>query len=476
MTATGCAELDVEEIGRLVRREMGQRAVPGLALAVVSPDRPVWTAGFGTTAVYEGMPVTGQTVFRIASVTKVLTGIALMRLVDDGTLTLDTPVMAHLPRLRLRTPGAAEQLTLRMLLSHTSGLPEGSVERPWQVERRDPDGLAAFVAQDLPRFPMVGRPGELYFYSNLAINLAGFLAQTATGVPFERLLDELVVRPLGLRRTTLDPTVAMTYPLAQRHTCDEDGVLRVRRDGGDNTAFYPAGYAFSTADDLATVLRLLIGGGAVDGTRLLSRDAVHLMQTPHADIRLSRGLHYGLTSVIEPDYKGIRRIGHEGVLRGYCAKITYAPDHGVGVAVLYNHEYNERPRFFAARERIVDRVFDQLLDLPHGPVRLDTDPVPSSMPARLAGRYAKVLDPTVVELRTDEEGLALRFDGVDVPLAASGPGTLAGPRSDRDLADLPWPRTPYVIDDHVTVGVPPSTQDVVPTITINGQPYRRVRV
>ncbi|MGW4210837.1 serine hydrolase domain-containing protein [Lentzea sp. NPDC004789] len=449
-------ELDTEELSRFVRREMAARGVPGLALAVVAPDRPMWTAGFGTTAVGEGAPVTGRTLFRIASVTKVFTGVALLRLVEQGVLSLDAPVVDHVPELRLRTPGTAERITLRMLLSHTSGLPEGSIERPWRVERRGEDGLAAFVAEDLPRFPAVAEPGELYFYSNLGVNLAGYVAQRATGVPFGRLLDELVLDPLGLERTTLDPTVAMTFPLAQRHVV-EDGRLRVRHDGGDNTAFYPSGQLFSTAEDLGVLLQ----------SDLLSPSTRALRERPHADVGLARGLSAGLACMVEPDYKGITRIGHEGVLRGYCAKLAWA--RGVGVAIVYNHEYNEHPRFFTARDRIVDRVFDELLDLPPGPVVPRVTAVPATEGERLTGRYAKVLSPSVVEVRPGPE---LLLEGVRLPLSSAGRGVFVSPRTDRDLAELPWPRTPHVIDDHVSVRAP--EDGPVRVITVNGQPYRRV--
>ncbi|MEU0884340.1 serine hydrolase domain-containing protein [Lentzea sp. NPDC005914] len=455
-------ELDTDALSRYVRQEMTERMVPGLALAVVTPDRPMWTAGFGVTAVDDGAPVTGRTLFRIASVTKVFTGVAVLRLVEQGVLDLDTTVLDHVPELRLRTRGTAERITLRMLLSHTSGLPEGSIERPWRVERRGEDGLDAFVREDLPRFPAVGEPGELYFYSNLAVNLAGHVAQRATGTPFPQLLDELALTPLGVERTTADPTVAMTFPLAQRHIIT-DGRLRVRHDGGDNTAFYPSGQLFSTAEDLGTLLQGLMGD-------LLSPRMTAEMRRPHADVGLARGLSSGLACMVEPDYKGVTRIGHEGVLRGYCAKIAWTDR--VGVAVVYNHEYNEHPRFFASRDRIVDRVFDEVLGLPPGPVPPPATSVPGPVAERLTGRYAKVLSPSVVEVRPGRDGLTLLLEGVELPLSATGRGVFVGPRTDRDLAELPWPRTPYVIDDHVSVGAPENGP--VHTITVNGQPYRRV--
>jgi len=472
-TTRSCA-FDVAEWTEWIGGQMAACGVPGLSLAVVVDGQPTSAAGFGVTAVEGGQPVTADTLFRIASVTKVITTIALLRLVEEGILDLDRPARQYVPDLRLRRQENTEGVTLRTLLSHTSGLPEGAIERPWRTERRAPDGLAAFVREDLPRFPLIGAPGQLYFYSNVGFNLAGYAAEAVTGVRFERLLADLVLGPLGLERTTLDPTVAMTYPLAQRHQADPTGVVRVRHDGGDDVAFYPSGYAFSTAADMARVLRLLLVRGEVAGQRILTEDSVRMMQTPHADVRLGRGLHYGLASLIEPDYKGIRRVGHEGVLRGYCAKITYAPERGVGVVLLYNHEYNERPRFFAARERIVDRVFDELLGLPPGPVRPAAGPVPAGVPQRVAGRYAPAFGPATAELRACGAELWLRYVDRDLPLRAVDPHTYIGPPTDEDLGSLPWPRTPYVIDNHVTVGVPAVSSGCGDLITINGQPYWRV--
>jgi len=457
-----------------VEAEMAARGVPGLSIAVVVDGEPTVARGFGVTAAEDGQPVTGTTLFRLASVTKVVTTIGLLRLVEQGHLELDRPIRDYLPGLRLRRRENTENVTLRMLLSHTAGLSEGAIERPWRTERRAPEGLAAFVEEDLPRCPLVGGPGELYFYSNLAFNLAGRAAEVATGVPFARLFAEQVVGPLGLERTFLDPTVAMTYPMAQRHRADADGRIVVRHDGGDDTGFHPAGYVFSTASDMGRVIRMFLGRGRLDGRQVLRAETVETMWSPHADVRLGRGLHYGLAAVIEPDYKGIRRVGHEGVLRGYCAKMTMAPDHGVGVVVLYNHEYNEDPRFFTVRERMVDQVFDELLDLPPGPVRPGTAPVAASVARRVAGRYAKVLGPLVAELVADDTGLSLRYGDRTVPLHATSGEFFVGPPTDEDIGDLPWPRTPYVIDDHVSVGVPASTSGPPGLITVNGQPYRRV--
>ncbi|MEU4559508.1 serine hydrolase domain-containing protein [Actinoplanes sp. NPDC023936] len=479
MTATltrppTAGRLDLDDISATIDAEMRAARVPGLALAVIAGGEVVHAGGYGVTSADSPMPVTGDTLFRLASVTKILTGVAIMRLVESGRLDLDRPLAEDLPRLRLRRPGLAGRITLRMLLSHTSGLPEGSVERPWRQERREWEGLGDHVHDDLRRLPSVGEPGELYYYSNLGINLAGYLAQEVTGTPFPRLLDELVIQPLGMERTTLDPTVAMTYPLAQRHRLDEAGRLRVRRDGGDNCGFHPSGYAFSTVADTARVLQLHLAGGVFAGQRLLRPETVREMQRPHVDLLLARPLGYGLTWLIEPSYKGIRRVGHEGVLRGYCAKVVFAPREGAGVVLFYNHEYNETPRFFAARERIIDAVFDRVLGLPDGPATAPGPPTGSFDP-RWAGEYGQILGTGTAELSIRDGRPHLRYgpagDGVTVPLRQTRPGAYESVLADRELPAVPWPRTPYLIIDRVSVGIPSGSAGY---IAVNGQPYRRL--
>ncbi len=288
--------LDTDALEQRVGEAMSTRLVPGLSLAVVSREEVPYAKGFGVTSVEAGgSPVTPDTLFRLASVTKVLTGTALMRLVDTGDLDLDRPITAYLPWFRLRRPGAAERVTLRMLINHTSGLPEGPVPNdPGEiVGRRDPEGLEAHVREDITRYPLIAPPGTVYSYSNLGVNVAGYVAERVTGERFADLLQELVLDPLEMKRTTLDPTVAMTFSLSQSHQRNYEGTVRARHDGGDNTAYYPSAMAFSAATDVAKMLMLYMNGGEYQDRRLLSPESVKAMHTPRADLRLGRNLHYG---------------------------------------------------------------------------------------------------------------------------------------------------------------------------------------
>jgi CubicO group peptidase (beta-lactamase class C family) len=340
--------LNVVALEARIEREIAAARVPGFAVALLRGGELVYARGFGTTALDDGArPVTPATLFRIGSVTKAMTGTALMRLVADGRLALDAPVVDYIPWFALSDPAATPKVTLRMLLSHTAGLPHD--HRPYGP--RDPSALERRVREEVPRYPLVAPRGTRWSYSNAGIHVAAFLAETVVGKPFPELMDELLFAPLGMARTTFDPTVAMTYPLAQSHDLGEDGVLRVRRRYADNAANYASGQAVSTVLDMAAFARLHLCRGAP----LLPSELVEEMHRPHADRPPPGSGTYGLTFALGKR-NGVRRVGHGGAMTEFGASFDLAPDHGAAVVTLRNRL---APEFGV--EKVVDDLFGELL-------------------------------------------------------------------------------------------------------------------
>ncbi|MGO8947745.1 MAG: serine hydrolase domain-containing protein [Ktedonobacterales bacterium] len=147
---------------------MDRHLTPGLAAAIVVDGEIVLLRGYGRTSVEEDAAlVTETTQFRILSTTKMLVGTVVMRLVEQGTLTLDTPISQYLPWLHLSRVGLEDQITLRHLLSHTSGL----CTFPGDFTSRDPDGLDVWAHEYLPRYPVLTPPGQVWLYSNAGLSL-----------------------------------------------------------------------------------------------------------------------------------------------------------------------------------------------------------------------------------------------------------------------------------------------------------------
>ena len=345
--------LNLYQLEQNIAARMKATHVPGLALAIVEGQEVIYAQGFGVTSVEDGgLPVTPQTLFRIGSTTKPLTGSAIMRLVEAGKLDLDQPVRSYIDWFTLQDKRAADIITLRMLLSHTAGFPPAADD----FGQHDPEGLEAFIRDQVAHYRLVAPPGTSLTYSNPGIGLAGYVAEIADGKHYVELMQELVFEPLQMKRTTFDPTVAMTYPLAQAHKLDKDKQLSVQHRFFDNVALYPAGFAISTVLDLANFAIMQMNQGRFQGQQVLAPESVRLMHTVQADLYTVKGTGYGLT-FFTGNYKGVRLVWHDGGISTFACKFVMAPESGIAVVMLFN-------RIGLDYESIASGILDQLLELP----------------------------------------------------------------------------------------------------------------
>ncbi|HET7234150.1 MAG TPA: serine hydrolase domain-containing protein [Longimicrobium sp.] len=263
------SKLDAAEAAILAQVEAG--SIPGGALAVGRQDRSVLEKGVGKVGWSRGAEKVDakRTVYDLASLTKVLaTTPAVMLLVEDGKIDLDAPVSRYLPEF---SGGAKDRVTIRHLLTHTSGLPAG-------VDL-DAGGTDANWAQ-LIHTPLVRAPGEAAVYSDVGMNVLFAAAQRAAGEPLFRLLDRRVYGPLKMRTTTY-------LPGADCQTCAP--TLRVEGEPVRGVVHDPiaralggvAGNAglFSTAHDVGRYAAMLANGGELDGVRVFREETVKAFTT-----------------------------------------------------------------------------------------------------------------------------------------------------------------------------------------------------
>lgn len=398
-----------------VAAEAAKARVPGLALAIIEHREVIFARGFGVTSVEAGgVSCTPDTLFQIGSVTKSLTGTAIVALAGRGLLDLDAPVTTYVPGLTLGEPAAATPVTLRQLLSHTSGLPWDQITPRRLFGPRDPAGLAAYVERELPARALVAPPGTLFNYSNPGFNLAGRVAEVVTGTTYPELMARSLFEPLGMTRTTFDPTVAMTHAVAQSHDVAPDGALQVRRPAPDNTAQYPAAFAYSTVLDLARFACAHLSGGRAEGGTVLTRDAVVMMRTPHAERYEGLDTAYGLAFYLDR-HRGVTLVGHPGGINSLGSQLWLVPERGAGVVVLYNRAED----FERTARRLATEILVELLDLPAG-----APPPVARLEQRQVEGYAGVYvddGGTTVTVRATTGGLELMVDGVAMELIARRP-------------------------------------------------------
>jgi CubicO group peptidase (beta-lactamase class C family) len=437
--------LNFYQLEQLITEAMQAAKVPGAAVAVIYNNEVVYANGFGVTSVEDGgLPCTPNTLFRIGSTSKPLTTTAIMRLVEQGILELDTPIDELLPDLQFSESGAIQQVTLRKLLSHQAALPTAAEH--WGS--REPSGLRESVYRDIPAYRLIAPVGKIWSYSNPGINLAGYLAEAASGKPYTELMQELVFDPLAMKRTTFDPLIAMTYPVAQSHDVDETGALRVQHRYADNTQHYPSGFAISTVLDLANFAIMLMNGGKFNDQQVLSAESVAEMQRPQASFIALNGDGYGLT-LSSHDYKGLRRVGHGGRISTFASLFEMIPERGAAVIVLANRAAEWSPQ----EEKIARFVFDGLLDLPASVPAPQTLPPNPAQWSRLTGTYIG-LTMGLATISVENDALMLEWEGAKHPLQAV--------RDNLYIAQLPNQDDPFTVGFMIEDGSPAEYINVLP--------------
>ena len=315
--------------------------VPGLAVAVVKDDQVLLSKGYGVKRIQTSEAVDGDTLFAIASNSKAFTAAGLAILVDDGKLAWDDPVSKHLPYFRLKDPIASNDIRVRDLLCHRSGLGTFSGDLLWWGTAYTPKEILQRAANLEPAAPFRAE----YGYSNLMFLAAGEVIESASGMKWNDFVRERILKPLEMDRTVTsvrDLVAQDNY--ATPHKTLRDGSRPIPWMNWDSMA--AAGGIISSADDMSEWLRAQLRGGALsNGKRLFSERSAHEMfqaqiamklpAKPSARFPSTHFRAYGMGWALS-DYKGNKVVGHGGGYDGMYSQVLLVPEQKLGVVVLTN--------------------------------------------------------------------------------------------------------------------------------------------
>ena len=206
--STAITDSKVERIDAFVTQQMQKHGLPGLALALVEGDQVIFMKGYGK-ADETGRPVTPQTSFLLASVSKPLTAVATMQLVESGKVELDTSVQRYVPEFRVADPNASSQITVRHLLLHTSGLPTTACDT-----RINAQSLAEYVAE-LRTVELVSPVGARHVYCSGNYNILGRMIEVVSGQSFGEYVQEYIFVPLEMQQSFTSEGEAQKAGMAQ---------------------------------------------------------------------------------------------------------------------------------------------------------------------------------------------------------------------------------------------------------------------
>lgn len=409
----------VEEfMGAFLSDVVAPSGVPGAAWTVVQTDRVVAKGAWGVADVSRTEPVNpDETVFCVGSNGKLLTATAAMQLVEEKRIALDADVNSYLPDFRLE-PAFGKPVTLAHLLTHTAGFDDriiGTVTHDPQTVR----SLGPYLATSMP--PRIAPPGITTRYSNHGLSLVGFVVETAAGEPFETYVRRSILEPLGMTRSAFQepppPEVAGRLARAYLLAPGSDPAPAPR----PYVNVVPAGALYATASDMGRFVRAHLGGGEVDGARILSPETLSLMHARQfaSDPDLP-GMAYGF---MEFQHGASRGLWHTGTCpMQHHSLLALLPEEGTGIFFAINAV--DRSVSHELLVRFFDRFFPPGSDAPG----VATPAPPTLSPA---GTYRRTIQGS---WRTVEK---IAYAGQDLVVRDIGDGRFEMPLEGRPVQWVP---------------------------------------
>lgn len=420
-----------EELAEMAEARMRQASVPGLSILIVDDRGVLWRRGFGVTAP-DGPTVEPGTVFRVGSISKPVTAVAVMQLVDRGRMTLNDPAQRLLPGFKPRSLTANEKaIPVRALLAHHSGLPGDSLRGMWdKTPVRVCDALPAIAGEWL-----VAPPETEYRYSNLDYTALGCMIETDRHRAFADAIQEDLLKPLGMTASIYGEPAISAKRLAKPHR----GGLPVARTGLRDA---PAGSLSASADDMGRFLRMLLARGEIDGQRILKPTTVtSLFQRQYDDsqspIVQATGLGWMLSG--QPIAGAGEAVWHSGQYPGYFSHIALLPSQRLGVVVLANDDNARQFALELATKALELSLLAKTgIAVPKRPGPPEAAPVDldSATLERYAGRY--VVSDDIVPVVRDGGRLSLRYQGRGIELVPVAKDRFV-PRASFMFGLMHWP-------------------------------------
>lgn len=335
------------------------RELPGMSIGIVYDQELIYAKGFGYSNLEQKTSATPQTVYRIASITKTFTATALMQLRDEGKLSLDDPIKKYLPWFSIKNsfPDAPE-ITIRQLITHTSGLPREAAF-PYWTDRNFPS--LEEIATTLPNQEMIYASETEYKYSNLGLALAGEIVSVVSGMPYDEYIKENIFDPLKMKSSRVFLSEKEKGEIATPYTKRLSDGTREVMPFTDSKGLTPAANISSNVVDLSQYISLQFSNGEKEGIQILKGSTLremHRVQWLHDSWTSGQGLGFRVWK--QGDNTAV---GHGGWVAGNRTQISFIPKEKVGVIVMTNSD-DGSPNFFASRilsqfTPILSKAFDE---------------------------------------------------------------------------------------------------------------------
>jgi len=319
-------------IDQFLRKVMSAHQLPGLAIGVVREKQVIFEAGFGVSDFSGNRPITAHSLFHLASISKLFVAIDILQLVEKGGLFLDDPVIQYLPAFKIRS-GDYGAITVRQLLSHTSGLPD-ITDYHWDQPENDPGALGRYV-QSLGDVELLSKPGEVFSYSNMGYEILGHLIASVAGTSFEDQIKDSILSPLGMVTSThlrqSVPADLSVSPHLRMPTTRLSDIYPYHR------AHAPSSTLHSSAHEMNIWALTNLNRGRMSAATILAPKSYDELWKPVARVGGANPLtgSVGLGWFLG-EQRGQLTVSHSGQDIGFTSLFILLPEAGTGVTVLCN--------------------------------------------------------------------------------------------------------------------------------------------
>ena len=388
----------IKRLRDAVNYEVEQKDLPALSIALINGDETVWADGFGFQDTEKSVPATAETVYRVGSVSKLFTDIAIMQLVEDSQIDLDTPVQRYLPQFRMNNDDATP-LTLRHMMSHRSGLvresPVGNYFDPTEPS------LQATVAS-LDETELVYETDTRTKYSNAAVAVVGAVLESQLEVSHPERVRQAILDPLKMNHSSFVVTPAVEPKLAT-------GWMRTYDKRRFEAPTFllgtgPAGNMYSSVVDLSKFVVCLLDEGKIQEGEILSPESLDEMLTPILDAE-GKPQSFGLGFHIQ-ELDGYTKIGHGGAVYGFSTQLEALPERGIGVVAAASLDGSN-----GVVRRLTDYALRLMIATKDGvplPEYRTTGSVPRERAQMLVGRYREVEGRQFAKIWNDGDELLMQ--------------------------------------------------------------------
>lgn len=335
-------EYDFNIVDKFIINTISHAKIPGLSLAILKDREVIYSRGYGFRNISKALPADEKTLYGIGSITKSFTALSIMKLVEDNKISLEDPVRKYIDNL----PDALQnnEVTIHSLLTHTSGVPALAYAEAYirgmlglgdkWLPISQPEDIISFI-NDAGEW-IISKPGERFFYLNEAYVILGILISKVSGMQYMDFVCENILKPLNMDRTFFseykvanDGNWATPYIINSNEKIKETVFpYGVTSDGG----------LISNVIDLVNYIKMYIGYGEFNNTRIVDWKYIEYMEKPYIKLpyEIFGGESYGYGLIITPDFYGHKLIGHSGSLLVHTAYMGYIREENIGVALLAN--------------------------------------------------------------------------------------------------------------------------------------------